>query len=212
MTKEKIVLIGGGGHCRSVIDVIETENRFDIAGIIDVKDKVGTKVLGYPVIGSDEDLPELAKKYSNFLITLGQGKTNDFRIKTYALLKELEVKLPIICSPLAHISAHACVAEGTVVMHGSIVNAGAKVGANCIINTQALIEHDAEVGDHCHISTKAAVNGFVKIGTNVFAGSSSVFADRVNVGDNIVIGAGTVVPKNISEPGIYVGNPARKIK
>ena len=211
MTKEKIVLIGGGGHCRSIIDVIEKEDRFEIAGIVDLKEKIGSKVLGYDIIGSDEDIEALSKQFKYFFITFGQGKSNDFRIKTFYLLKSIGATLPVIYSPFAHVSKHAMVGEGTVVMHGCIINAGAKVGVNCILNTQSLIEHDAEVGNHCHISTKSAINGFVKIGDNVFAGSSSVFADRITICGNTVVGAGTVVPKSISEAGIYVGNPARKI-
>lgn len=212
MSKDKIVLIGGGGHCRSIIDVIEKEARFEIAGIIDVKEKIGSTVLDYEVIGSDEDIETLSKKYDHFFITFGQGKSNEFRVKTYHLLKSLGLNLPVICSPLAHVSKHAVIGEGTAIMHGCIVNAAAKVGVNCILNTQSLIEHDVEIGDHCHISTKSAVNGFVKLGDHVFTGSSSVFADRITICSNTVFGAGTVTPKSITEPGIYVGNPARKIK
>lgn len=211
MSKDQIILIGGGGHCRSVIDVIEKEARFEIAGILDLKEKVGLKVLGYTVIGSDDDIEQLSRLYKHFFITFGQGKSNTFRVEVFQLLKSLKLSLPVIYSPLAHISRHASIGEGTVVMHGCIVNAGAKVGANCILNTQSLIEHDTEVGDHCHVSTKSVLNGGVIMGSNVFAGSSSVFSDHISVCSNTVFGAGTVVPKNISEPGIYVGNPARKI-
>lgn len=208
--QEKIILIGGGGHCKSVIDVIEQENKFEIVGIIDVKDKIGSKVLNYTIIGCDDDIEKLSETYKNFIITFGQGKNNTFRKNIYNVLKKLSLNLPIIQSPYSHVSKHASIGEGTVIMHGAIVNSAAKIGVNCILNTQSLVEHDAEVGDHCHISTRATLNGTVKIGNSVFAGSACVIADGLNVCDNVTIGAGSSVIKSISEAGVYVGCPAKK--
>lgn len=208
--KDKIILIGGGGHCKSVIDVIEQENKFEIIGIIDIKAKIGTSVIGYNVIGCDDDIEKLSKTCKNFIITFGQGKSNEFRKNTFAKLKSLNINLPIIKSPYSHVSKHAIIGEGTVVMHGVIVNAGATVGVNCILNTQSLIEHDAEVGSHCHISTKATLNGTVKMGNSVFAGSSCVIKDGIRICDDVTIGTGATVVKNITEAGIYVGCPAKR--
>jgi len=209
--KDKIILIGGGGHCKSVIDVIELEGKFEIVGIIDVKEKVGSSVLNYPIIGCDDDIEKLSQTCTNFIVTFGQGKTNVFREKTYKKLKELHLKLPVIQSPLSHVSKHAIVGEGTVVMHGAMINAGSKVGVNCILNSQCLIEHDVMVGNHCHISTKATLNGTVKFGDSIFAGSCCVVADGLSVCDKVTIGAGSTVVRNITDSGIYVGCPAKKI-
>lgn len=209
--KEKIILIGGGGHCKSVIDVIEQEAKFEIAGIIDVKGKIGSKVLNYEVIGCDDDIEKLGETHKFFFITVGQGKNNTLRKQIFDKLKSLNLKLPIIVSPYTHVSKHSVIGEGTIIMHGAIINAGAKVGVNCILNTQSLIEHDAEVGNHCHISTKATLNGTVKLGETVFAGSSCVIADGVNICNNVTIGAGSAVIKSIIEAGVYVGCPAIKV-
>ena len=150
---KKIVLVGGGGHCASCIDVIEQEGQFQIVGIIDMPDKRDTTLLGYPIIGNDEELPKLVETYQYFLVTLGQIKSPQRRIVLFERLLQLGAKLPIIASPHAYISRHATVGAGTIVMHNALINAGATVGTNCIINSCALIEHDAVVGDHCHIST-----------------------------------------------------------
>ncbi len=157
--KEKIILIGGGGHCKSCIDVIEQEGKFDIAGIVDVPEKVHEKTLGYEIIATDDDLPDLAKEYRFFLITLGQIKDPEKRIKIFTILKNMKVYLPTIVSPMAYVSLHAGIEEGTIVMHNVLINAGASIGRNCIINSKALIEHDACIQNHCHISTGAIVNG-----------------------------------------------------
>ena len=123
----KILLIGGGGHCKSVIDVIEQEQNYKIAGIIDKKELIGKEILGYKVIGCDDDLKELRKIYSKAIITVGQIYSNTIRVKLFQQLKELEFELPVIVSPKAYISKHSFVDEGTIIMHNAIINADAKL-------------------------------------------------------------------------------------
>jgi sugar O-acyltransferase (sialic acid O-acetyltransferase NeuD family) len=173
MNKEKIILIGGGGHCHSVIDVIEQENRYKIMGIIDTRENIGKKVLDYKVIGCDEDLETIFKTCKNACITVGYIKSNDLRVKLFALAKKIGFELPVIISPLAYVSKHAKVDESTVIMHHALINANAKVGKNCIINTKALIEHDAVVEDHCHISTASVLNGGAIVKEHTFFGSNA---------------------------------------
>jgi sugar O-acyltransferase (sialic acid O-acetyltransferase NeuD family) len=196
--KEKIILIGGGGHCKSCIDVIEQEGRFIIAGIVDVPEKNQHNVLGYPVIGSDTDLAELIKSFPNVLITLGQIKSPARRIELFNDMMQMGASFPVIKSPLAYVSAHAQISEGTIVMHDALINAGVRVGRNCIINTKALVEHDAVIEDHCHISTGVVVNGGVRIGSGSFFGSNAVCKEYIEIGENAVIGCGAVIVKNIA--------------
>lgn len=197
--KEKIILIGGGGHCKSCIDVIEQEGRFTIAGIVDMPEKKQHNVLDYPVIGSDADLAELIKSFPNVLITLGQIKSPTRRMELFNDLMAMGARFPVIQSPLAYVSSYAKIAEGTIVMHHALINAGASVGRNCILNTKALVEHDAVIEDHCHISTGAVVNGGVKIGSGSFFGSNAVCKEYIEIGENAVIGCGAIIVKNISQ-------------
>lgn len=182
-----IVLVGGGGHCASVIDVIEAEGKYQIVGIVDRSEKVGTKILGYEVLWTDDDLEFLVKKYSNFMITLGQIKSAAPRKSLYFKLKELGANFPVIVSPLAHIARTAKIGEGSIVTHGAIVNSMAKIGVNCIINTKALCEHDVLIGDHCHISTAAVINGNCSVGDEVFVGSNSVIKQGTSISSGEVI-------------------------
>ena len=174
VTKPKIILLGAGGHCRSCIDVLEQEDRFSIAGIVDRPGKAESDhVLGYPVLGSDKDLPELRQRIDHALVTVGQIGSPAIRIQLFDRLLSLGFHLPVVTSPLAYVSRHAAVAPGTIVMHHALINAGARIGCNTIINTKALIEHDAVIGDHCHVSTGAIVNGGVTLGNGSFLGSQS---------------------------------------
>ena len=191
--KDKIILVGGGGHCKSCIDVIEQASIFDIVGIVDMPEKQGQFVLGYPVIGTDDDLQELVKRYKNVLISLGQIKTAMLRMELFNNLLKMSAQFPVIKSPLAYISPHAHVAEGTIVMHHSLINAGASVGRNCIINTKALVEHDVVINDHCHISTGAIVNGGVEIGSGSFLGSAAVAVQNTSIPSNSFVKANSII-------------------
>lgn len=205
--KRPLILIGGGGHCKSVIEVAESAG-YNIKGILDVPDEVGKEVLpGHKVIGTDDDIPQYVDE-CDFVITVGFIKNPKLRIKLYNKVKEVGGKLATIVASTAHVSKYAKVGEGSVIMHNAFVNAGAKIGDNCIINTFVNIEHDAEIGNQCHISTGTMVNGECKIDDNCFIGSQSVCANCIEIGSDIIVGAGSVVRKSIHTKGIYAGNPA----
>ncbi len=194
---DKILLIGAGGHARSCIDVLEEENQFEIAGLVEKGESLSNESLGYPVIGTDDDLNDLRKQYKYALITVGQIQSPAIRVKLYQTLIELDFTLPTIISPKAYVSKHAQIGEGSIIMHGVIINANTKIGKNCIINNCALIEHDAAIGDHCHIATGAIINGEVCVGNETFIGSSAVTKQCISIGKNCIIGAGAVLKNDI---------------
>ena len=205
--KHPLILIGGGGHCKSVIEVAESAG-YEIKGILDMPDEVGKEVLpGHKVIGTDDEIPQYVEE-CDFIITVGFIKNPALRIKLYNKVKAAGGRLATIIASTAHVSKYAELGEGTVIMHHAFVNAGAKIGDNCIINTFVNIEHDAEVGNQCHISTGTMVNGECKIGENCFIGSQSVCANCIEIASDIIVGAGSVVRKSIRMKGIYAGNPA----
>jgi sugar O-acyltransferase (sialic acid O-acetyltransferase NeuD family) len=172
------------------LDVLEQHGGFAPAGLIGLPQEVGLSPFGYPVLGSDADLPMLIGQYRNALVAIGQISSPDLRIRAFISLQRAGASLPCIVSPRAYVSPHATLGSGTIVMHGAIINAGAMVGANCIINSQALIEHEAQVADHCHISTAVAVNGCARIGTGTFVGSNSSIREGIVLGERCVIGMG----------------------
>lgn len=190
---KKILLVGGGGHCKSCIDVIEQQGTYEIAGIVDQPSLVGQKVLGYEVIGSDNDLQCLRGEFEYAFVTVGQIQSADLKIKLYKLLTSLNFTVPVIISPLAYVSKHAQIAQGTIVMHHALINAGARVGENCIINTKSLIEHDSVVENYCHISTGVTINGGVLVKQKSFIGSQSVTKEGVVIQNDSFVKAGTLV-------------------
>lgn len=188
MLKKRIILLGGGGHCKSVIDVAEGAG-YEILGILDKPEEVGNRVLGYEIIGTDDDIVKYVGKVQ-FVITVGQIKSAEVRKKLYTLVKSAGGKFATIIAEDAHVSKYIEIGEGTVVMHKAVVNAGARIGKCCIINTMANIEHDVQVGDFCHISTGVMVNGDCKIGDESFVGSGAVVVNGIEVEKNSFIKAG----------------------
>ena len=162
-------------------------------------------VLDYPIVGTDKDIADLIIDGSHVLITIGQIKTPTKRIDLYKFLKSINASFPVIVSPRAYVSDHAVLAEGYIVMHGIIINVGANVAENCIINSYALVEHDALIKSHCHISTGVRINGEMAIGKGCFIGSGSVLREGIKVGAGAVIGAGQIVLNDVPEGAILRG-------
>ena len=202
MSAGSILLVGAGGHAASCIDVIEQHGRFRVAGLIGMPEEVGMRVLGYEVLGSDERLPGLVRSVPHALVVMGHIRTAAPRVRIFDRLVSLGFDVPVIVSPRAWVSPHATVGNGTIVMHGAIVNARARVGRNCIINSQSLVEHDAQVADHCHVATGAILNGAVRIGEGTFVGSRSCVRQEVRVGARCVVGMGERVISDCADDTI----------
>lgn len=205
-----IILIGGGGHCKSVIEAAESCGK-EIKGILDLPSTVGTSCLGYPVISTDDDIPKYVGD-CEFMITLGFIKNPALRNKLHKLVETAGGELATIVASTAHVSRYAEVGKGTVILHCATINAGARIGMGCIINTHANIEHDVRIGDFCHVSTGVMINGDCSVGENSFIGSGSILCNNVSVCPDVVLGAGSVVTNDIFSGGTYVGTPAKLIR
>lgn len=190
--KPNIVLIGGGGHCVSIIDIIENDNKFNILGILDSNIKKNN-LLGYKILGGDNLIPQLVNENTYFLITIGQIKKYTTRKNIAKILKENNARLATIISSLAYVSRHAHIEEGTVIMNHAVVNAKSRVGKNCIINTKSNIEHGVKIGDFCHISTCAVINGESSVGKGSFIGSNATISNGISIKDNSIISAGKFI-------------------
>lgn len=203
-----VVLIGGGGHARSVADVARQSGR-SLAGCL----APGLVEPDLPQrLGGDDwlDHPEAAQH--EFIVAAGQIGLAVLRRRLHGALAARSLLLATLQAPSAQRATSARVDNGTVLHHRSVVGPLSQIGLNCIINTGAIVEHDAQIGDHCHVSTGAIINGHARIGSGCMVGSGSVVLQGVSVADDVVIGAGAVVVADIVEAGVYVGVPARRLK
>lgn len=207
----KLILLGAGGHCESVIDVIESLSDYKIHGILDplYENDKNYHVLGYHVMGNDDKIGEFVNSGFEFVITVGQIKSANIREKLFERVKAMKGRLPVIIAKNAYVSRHSFVGEGTVIMNSCMINSNSCIGKANIINTSANIEHGCVIGDFNHISTRVTINGGVTIGNRVFIGSGSIVNEQIVIENDIVIGSGSVIRKNIPLNTIAYGNPLK---
>ena len=195
---DEIILIGAGGHARACIDVIELAGTYKIAGLVAKDEADFNENIGYPIIGTDKDLPDLRRNYKLAIVAVGQIKSAATRIRLFNKLNDLKYELPVIISPRSYVSSNCKIGAGTMIMHDVMVSTKVKVGNNCIINNKALIEHDTIVGDHCHIATAAIINGNITIGNKAFIGAGVVTKQGISIGSSCTIGLGVVLKNNLA--------------
>ena len=200
---EKIVLLGCGGHAKSVADAILQGNSYEIAGFVDTVKNDEFVYRGIRVIGSDDDLQTLYDTgIHHACICVGYLGHGNIRNILYEKLKNIGFTLPSIIDPSAILAADVEVGEGSFIGKGAIVNSNACIGKMCIINSGAIIEHDCIVGDFSHISVASILCGGVNVGNASFIGANSTVIQEKTIGQNCVIGAGTVVRKNVMDYNI----------
>lgn len=201
-----IVLVGGGGHCKSVISAIESCG-YQIRGILEKTEKENKDCLGYPVIGTDEEIHKYVKD-NLFVVTVGSIGDPSLRILLHKKIETAGGKFATVIASTAYVSKHCLIGDGTVILHHATVNACSSIGKGCIINTGADIEHDVKIEDYVHVSTGAIINGGTFIKSRTFIGSGAIICQGITINEDVIVGAGAVVCKNISNIGTYTGIPA----
>lgn len=210
---EKIILIGGGGHCKVIIDTLFLEKSYEIVGIVDIKKRVGEEVSGIPIIGTDKELNDYFKKgIKSCFIAIGSVGNSHLRTNLFDTAKQIGFKFPNIIHPRSIISRFSEMGEGNYVAAGAIINVGVNIGNNCIINTGVIIDHDCKIADSVHIAPGTVISGAVEIDKYSFIGTGSSILQCLKIGKNTVIGAGSVVVRDIGDNIVAYGNPCKKIR
>jgi sugar O-acyltransferase (sialic acid O-acetyltransferase NeuD family) len=208
---DKIIVIGGGGHAKVVIDALLASGKYKIAAVLDPALRKGAEVLGVKVAGGDNELPRFFRSgVKNCIIAIGSVGDISQRGKLYLKAEETGFNFPVLIHPKAIVSKYSCLGDGTFVAAGAVVNAGAVVGINCIINTGAVVEHDCRLGDFVHISPNATLCGNVTVNDGAHVGAGSTVIEGLSIGKNALIGAGSMVAGNVGDGWLCYGVPARK--
>lgn len=206
-----VVILGGGGHAKVLISVIQ-KLPWTITGYVDPRD-VGP-VLGAPHLGGDDVLPALLARLPGCAAAMGVGKVDATgrRAHLQAAAEALGYGFPAFVSPDAVVNVEVELGAGTAIFDGAVVNAGVVTGPTCVVNTNATVEHDCRLGANVHVGPGATVSGGVSIGDHTFVGAGAVVIHGVRIARGCLIGAGAVVTDDLTEPGTYVGAPARRIR
>lgn len=193
----RIVLIGCGGHGKSVGDSIEAGGAYRIAGYTEGQKDPASY---YIYLGTDDVLEELrCQGIAHAAVGVGYMGRGDVRDRLYRMAKDLGYELPVIRDPSAIVSGNAAVGEGSFLAKGAIVNADAAVGKMCIVNTGAVLEHDVRAGDFSHVAGGAVLCGGVQVGSHALIGANATVIQQVRIGERAIVGAGSVVLADVPD-------------
>ncbi len=208
---KKILLIGGGGHCRSVADTLLRLNKYDEIGIVDVHDD--SLMFGLiKVVGNDDDLSKLRTEgFTDAFVTVGSVGNTDLRRRLYGKISKLGYNIPNIVDPSAIVSPYAKLGKGIFVGKNATVNAGSEIGDAAIINTGTIVEHECYIGEFVHISPGAVLCGGVEVGDDTHVGANASVKQYIKLGKNVIVGMGSVVIRDVRDNVTVVGNPAHEL-
>jgi sugar O-acyltransferase (sialic acid O-acetyltransferase NeuD family) len=207
----EIVVVGGGGHAKVLISILKKAG-YAIEGYTDNEDH--GVILGVPYLGNDGILRDIVRKTPalNAIIGIGKVDASPLRLSLQNEIGALGFDFPAICSPHAIINEAVSLGAGTAVLDGVVVNSGTDIGRACILNTRSTVEHDCLIGENVHIAPGVTISGGVTIGDNCMVGIGTNVIQSIRICAGCLIGAGSTVVKDIALPGIYVGNPAKRIR
>ena len=210
---DTIVIIGSSGHAKVVIDIVEQEGRYKIAGLVDRYRNPGARTLGYQVWGEEADLPSLAAKYAlkGVIVAIGD---NFIRAKEAARVREVWPTLPFVSAihPKASIAKDVSVGEGSVIMAGVAVNPCCSIGRFCVLNTNCSLDHDSTMDDFSSLGPGATTGGNCRIGSYSAVGIGATLVHGIRIGEHTVIGAGTTTLGDIDSFKVAYGTPARAVR
>jgi len=209
----KILIIGAGGHSKVIVDIIQNEQKYEIAGFIDDNLPIGHKLLDYKVLGKKEEINTLINKHEIFggIIAIGD---NFIRSNIKKKITQLcnEFKFINCIHPKSSIAFNVVMGEGNVVMAGAVINTSSEISNHCIFNTNCSIDHDNKIANFASIAPNAVTGGNVEVGEFSAIGIGATVKHNVSIGYNCIIGAGSLVNKDTKSNSVYYGIPAKFIR
>ena len=207
----RVVLIGAGGHARSVAAALSGREDVEVVEATDPDPtRHGTVMDGIPIRGGDERLAELVSSGVGYaVIAIGAVGDNRPRARLHAEAQAQGLQLFTVVAPTATVSDAASLAPGAVVLAHAYVGPGAQLHAGVIVNTAAVVEHDCRIGDHAHIASGAILGGGVSVGALAHVGLGAVVRQGIAIGAGALVAAGAVVVSDVPDGARVMGVPAR---
>ncbi|MEG1300038.1 MAG: acetyltransferase [Erysipelotrichaceae bacterium] len=198
--KKQVILLGAGGHCKSIIDSIKSMKCYDIIGILDIEENIGEYIENIQIIGKDEDLCKYYNYEENYFF-ISIGSIGDYSLRKQVIEKANKTKLESInvIDATAIIAETVKIGKGVFIGKNCVINANTIIGDYAIINTGAIIEHDCKIDSFVHIAPASVIAGNCHIGYGTHIGMNSTVLQNLNIGNNCLIGAGSIVLGDIKD-------------
>ena len=206
----KVVVLGAGGHARSVLDALRSAGEHEVVALTDPRPELaGASVAGIAVVGDDSRLANLRSQgVEGAALGIGGTGDNGPRRRAFECVTELGFALPPVVHAAATVSPYAELGDASVVLARSVVGPGARLGSNVVVNTGAIVEHDCVLGDHVHVASGATLGGAVTVGEGAHVGLGASVLQGVTIGAGALVGAGAVVIRDVAPGDRVVGVPA----
>ena len=209
---KNLVILGAGAHGKVLVDLVQQMSGFRLVGLLDDDPaKIGTSVLGSPVLGPIQQLQSLSRQAHISSVTLGTGD-NCLRRGWFDAVRKAKLEAATLVHPSAIISRHVKLGVGVVALAAVVVNAGAVISDDVCLNTGCRIDHDCKLGKHSHIFPSATLTGGVEVGPYATVGAGAVIHPYRKIGCNAYVGAGAVVTADVGDNEVVAGNPARLLR
>lgn len=205
-----LILVGFGGHAKSVVDCIEKGRQYNIIGFTDTI--IDKKYGAYANLGNDEVLQKYYDQGIKYAFValgyMGRGELRDF---LYQILKNIGFQLPVIKDPSAVLANNVEVGEGSFIGKNVVINTDTVIGKMCIINTGAVVEHESQIGDFTHISVNSTLCGQVFVSDHCFIGANATVIQSRKIGKGSIVGAGSTVLRDVLPEETVYGIVSKKL-
>jgi sugar O-acyltransferase (sialic acid O-acetyltransferase NeuD family) len=185
----EIVILGGKGTAKMVIDAIRSNSQYVIKGLIDPDLKKGDELMGVPVLGGDEELEALRSQgIVNLVLAFTALDDLKSRYEKFIKLTNQGFFFPNIIHGKALVEPSSVMGVGNVILAGALVGSMAKLSHLNFVNTGAIVSHDANIGENNHFAPGSILAGRVTVGNhNLFGMGVTVFQDLSIESGNIVM-------------------------
>lgn len=210
---KNILIYGASGHAKMIVDIILKNKDYNFIGFLDSFKPINEEIYGHKVVGNLDMLPSIIKKFNVKGVVIGIGD-NDTRLQAYKKIIQIDptIEFPSMVHPNAIIANDVILPKGVVIMAGAIINADAKVGKFCLLNTKASLGHDSVMSDFSSLASGATISGNVHIGFCSTISLSASVSQNLTIGNFTIIGGASLVLKSVGDYKLAYGVPAKIIK
>lgn len=209
---DELIILGTGGNAHDVLDIVEAQPSWHVAGFLDDSKPIGSKHLGFPILGRIADALDYRRRGQWFVNAIGSDQTFRRRAEIIESTRLLRENFATLIHPTATISTRATIGRGCIVGPHANIGGAVKIGDHVIVCPGVIVGHDGVIRDHAILAPACCIGGSVQVGESCYIGSGAMLHPRVRLAPQTLVGMGAVVLHGTREAQTLVGNPARSLE